>query len=150
VDAWLAAEHGTAPEASAEDLLLLSVHALAAMFLKENWTGKSYLFVNAEIWYQEERVFKSDPAMMKEYEEKLANIEFENLPEEYKLILKDLQITKEEFEKANFGVFKDPSFVKSCNPTIFAEHMVINGEDCYQTLKLLHFYLIARRVLDVH
>jgi hypothetical protein len=149
VTVWLKEDLGIGGKYSQEDLLILSMHSLISLFLKENWTGKSFLFVNAEIWYQEERVMKSDPTAMKAFEEKLANISFDDLSEKYKDILTALNATKEEFDNANFGVFKDKDFSKTFNPAVFAEHMVINGEECYQTLKLVHLYLIVRRIADV-
>lgn len=149
VDGWLCLEPLESQQFSQEELLLMSMNSLGGVFLKENWTGKSYLFTNAEIWYQEERVMKSDPEAMQAYAEKMSNLSYNDLPEIYQKLAGCLNVGQSDFDGATFAVYKDKEFVKACNPSVFSEYMVLNGEECYRTLKLIHFYLIARKIAEV-
>lgn len=146
---WLDLKPLDGQEFSQEEILLISMHSLGSIFLKENWTGKSFLYVNADIWYQEERVMKSDPEAMKKYAEILENMTFNELPDTYKKLSNCLHIDQTDFDAATFSVYKDKEFVKACNPIVFSEYMVINGEECYRTLKLIHYYLISRKIAEV-
>jgi hypothetical protein len=131
------------------EILIMALHGLFGIFLKENWTGKSYLFVNAEIWYQEERVFKNDPEYIEKYNAKMNNIDCASLRKDWLDLASASRLSVEDLAKATFSVYKDKEYVKGCHPLIFAEHMVINGEECYHSLKLINYYLIIKRVCQV-
>jgi hypothetical protein len=131
------------------EILILALHGLFGMFLKENWTGKSYLFVNAEIWYQEERVFKNDPEYIEKYNAKMNNIDCASLPKEWLDLAAASKLSVGDLNGATFAVYKDKEFVKGCHPLIFAEHMVINGEECYHSLKLINYYLLIKQACQV-
>jgi tetratricopeptide (TPR) repeat protein len=131
-----------------EETLILSLYALITMFLKENWTGKSYLFVNAEIWYQEERVFKADPEAMEEYSRRINNIHFKNLDQAAQDFITKVGLTEESFDKNTFACYKDKDYMKQYHPTVFTQEMVIGGEDCYRTMKLINYYIIVKRSVD--
>lgn len=134
---------------SNEEYLMLSLYGIVYLFLKENWTGKSYLFMNTEKWYEEERVIKSSEELMRKRRERLENIRFASLSEQQQSICSELAISEADFDSSDFGILRDPKFSREYDPRVFNEHMVINGEDCYTTMKFINFYVIAKQMLEV-
>ena len=134
---------------SNEQCLIISLYNIVTLFLKENWTGKSWLFMNVEKWYEEERVIKSSEELMRKRRERLENVHFQNLNTDLKDLCNRLGISKEDFDSSDYGLLSNPEFSTKYDSNLFREHMLINGEDCYTTMKLMTFYMIAKKMTDV-
>jgi hypothetical protein len=108
--------------------------------MKENWVGPSYLFENCEKKYERHKVKASDL----EYPARIAKKLEMNIPEtlvgKSEPLLQILGVTQEQCLEFNYKTLKSPEFVNSRHPDIFEDLFMIDGEDCYKTMRFVNFY----------
>lgn len=129
------------------EILQLLAFTNLNLFIKENWTGPSFTHINTEKWYQKERVQPSDPRILAALKEKRNN-GVEGVYNKFKQILDELDIDKETFIAHDFEHIQDPLYVTKLNSDVFRSFFMIDGEDCYKSMRYMHIYLGVKKILE--
>ena len=125
-------------EVDAYCLLLSSLHLLHGLVLKENWTGPSYLFKQADKVLKEELKVDSKS----KYELELNDQPF--LAE----LLDVVEVKAEEFNNFDFRRVKTAEFLKRDYSKLVDQELAINGEDFTRQLKLLDLFVLYAKSVE--
>jgi len=125
-------------EISNYDLVISCLHLINGLVVKENWTGPSFLFRQADKVLKEELKIDSSSKYLLDLSDQHFLIEM--------LDLVDIKI--EEFNKFDFRRVKSKEFLLKEYTENVDKELALNGEDFTRQLKLLDLFVLYSKSLE--